>query len=310
LPLQTIVDVDSLQAGNPAPVIDRTDPRYPNGRIFIYYNTGNNTEAEVRKGNGLREVWFITSVDNGKTWSSPVNITTQVHRPKQPLVNPAYNFEADWRSYANTPGHAIQVQKGKFVGRMYVAANHSAGALQADFTDYVAHGYFTDDHGKTFKISEDLDIKGSNESMVAELPADRLIMNSRNQRGDIRLRIVSYSKDGGETWDTSYFDPQLPDPVCHGSILMIEQKDKKPLLVFCNDADSTYRNHLTLRVSMDEGKTWTSTFPVEAGTDNGIDHTAYSDVIDLGNERVGVLYERNDYKEISFKVISIRSPGR
>src|SRR6478609_4173776 len=50
LPLQVIVDFDSLQAGNPAPVIDWKDPLYPQGRIFLFYNTGNNTEAEVRKG--------------------------------------------------------------------------------------------------------------------------------------------------------------------------------------------------------------------------------------------------------------------
>ena len=50
-PLQTIVDADSLQAGNPAPVVDLTDPAYPRGRIFLFYNTGNNHEGEVRKGN-------------------------------------------------------------------------------------------------------------------------------------------------------------------------------------------------------------------------------------------------------------------
>jgi sialidase-1 len=61
--LQTIVDYDKFQAGNPAPVVDLTDPRYPKGRIFLFYNTGNNHESEVRKGNGLREVWYKTSVE-------------------------------------------------------------------------------------------------------------------------------------------------------------------------------------------------------------------------------------------------------
>ncbi|HLT71005.1 MAG TPA: sialidase family protein, partial [Cyclobacteriaceae bacterium] len=102
--MHTIVDNDSLQAGNPAPVVDLTDPRYPGGRIFLFYNTGNNHEGDVRKGNGLREVWYVTSTDDGATWSEPVNITTQVHRPNQPQVNPSYRFEEDWRSYANTPG--------------------------------------------------------------------------------------------------------------------------------------------------------------------------------------------------------------
>src|SRR3954454_14806187 len=34
--LQTIVDADSLQAGNPAPVVDLTDRRYPKGKIFLF----------------------------------------------------------------------------------------------------------------------------------------------------------------------------------------------------------------------------------------------------------------------------------
>ena len=47
-PLEKIVDADSLQAGNCAPVVDTNDPAYPNGRIFLFYNTGNNHEWEVR----------------------------------------------------------------------------------------------------------------------------------------------------------------------------------------------------------------------------------------------------------------------
>jgi len=310
LPVQMIVDVDSLQAGNPAPVVDRTDSRYPGGRIFLFYNTGNNTESEVRKGHGLREAWFITSTDHGMTWSSPVNITTQVHRPKQPSTNPAYNFSEDWRSYANTPGHAIQVSKGKYAGRIYIAANHSAGDPKADFTDYVAHGYYSDDHGKTFHLSDDLSIKGSNESTVAELPGNRMIMNSRNQRGDIKFRITTYSKDGGESWDTSYFDRQLPDPVCQGSILAIQSRNNASALVFCNDADTAHRNNLTLRISFDEGKSWPHSFAVDSGSDSTIDHTAYSDLVQISDDKIGVLYERNDYKEICFEVVSIRSFNR
>jgi sialidase-1 len=42
--LSTVIDYDKLQAGNPAPVVDLTDPRYPKGRVFLFYNTGNNDE--------------------------------------------------------------------------------------------------------------------------------------------------------------------------------------------------------------------------------------------------------------------------
>ncbi len=114
--LQTIVDNDKLQAGNPAPVVDFSDPAYPQGRIFLFYNTGNNHEGEVRKGNGYKQVWYKTSVDRGNTWSDAINITTQVHRLNKPDINAAWNFNEDWRTYANTPGHAMQFQKGKYKG--------------------------------------------------------------------------------------------------------------------------------------------------------------------------------------------------
>lgn len=96
--IQTAVDYASQQAGNPAPVVDLNDPAFPGGRLFLFYNTGNNQEGEVRKGKGLREVKYKTSVDNGPDWSEPVNITMETHRPKQPLLNPAYNYPEDWRS--------------------------------------------------------------------------------------------------------------------------------------------------------------------------------------------------------------------
>ena len=43
----------------------------------------------------------------------------------------------------------------------------------------------------------------------------KLLMNSRNQRGDMRVRIVSISSNGGAIWDTTYFDHTLIDPVNH-----------------------------------------------------------------------------------------------
>ena len=106
--LQTIVDDNNLQSGNPAPVFDNSDPFYPNGRLFLFYNSGNDHEYEIRKGNGFKQVWYKTSVDNGYTWSLPVDITTQVHRQNKPTLNPEWNFKEDWRYHALTPGHAMQ----------------------------------------------------------------------------------------------------------------------------------------------------------------------------------------------------------
>lgn len=302
--LNTIVDADSLQAGNPAPVVDLTDPAWPQGRIFLFYNTGNNHEGEVRKGKGLREVWYKTSTDGGTTWSAPVNITTQVHRPKQPQVNAAYNFSEDWRSYANTPGHATQFSAGMYKGRIYVAANHSAGSPKARFEDYLAHGFYSDDHGKSFHLSQDLSLPGSNEATAAPLSGNKLMMNARNQKGDVKARIVARSEDGGQTWSTIGIDKNLPDPVCEGSLLELGMKKRKQWLAFCNAADTLRRNNLTLRISDDEGQTWKKNILVDGSPDNKKDFTAYSDIVKINKNNIGVLYERNGYGEIVFTCIN------
>ncbi len=295
--LQVVADNGKLQAGNPAPVADFTDPAYPRGRIFLFYNTGNNHESEVRKGKGLREVWYRTSADNGQTWSDPVNITAQVHRPK----TAPYHFAEDWRCNFNTPGHAMQFQSGQYKGRIFVAANHSAGDPQPKFMEYRAHGYYTDDHGKTFHLSGDVPFPGGNEAMATELSGNKLMMNIRNQQGNIKTRIVAISSDGGAHWDTAYYDHQLPDAICQGSILTIGAHKGRAVVAFSNAADTTRRDNLTLRISKDEGKTWTQSHVIDQTGVAG--NAAYSDMVLLGKGRIGVLYEKEKYARIIFTVV-------
>lgn len=287
--IQDIVDNGELQAGNPAPVVDLLDKRYPKGRIFLFYNTGDNTEGEVRKGKGKREVWYITSTDEGRTWSDAVNITSQVKR-------------TDWRAYANTPGHAVQITSGKHKGRIFVPINYSKGEPQKDFLDYMAAGFFTDDHGKTFKISDDIGVKGSNESTAAELPNGGLLLNARNQRGDQKLRIAARSGDGGATWESVGIDKNLPDPICQGSLLNLGSKT----LAFSNNADPERRDKLTLRISFDAGLTWAKSILIDAAATPTDSYTAYSDIVVIDKRRIGILYEKDDYKKIVFKIIKWR----
>ncbi len=294
-PLQVVASNDSLQAGNPAPVVDLTDRRFPQGRIFLFYNTGNGSEMEIRKGKGHRNVLFKTSIDNGKTWSDSTDITVQVNRINQPQINPLWNFKEDWRSYANTPGHALQFQYGKYKGRIYIAANHSSGDPKPGLRDYHAHGFYTDDHGATFRLSEAVPFDGSNESTAAQLTNNNLVMNSRNQVG--KYRIVSLSKDGGESWNKTFVDHNLPDPICEGSLLNIGTKKRKSVLAFCNNDSKESRDSLTLRISFDEGKTWKKKILIEPK------NTGYSDIVKISSKEIGVLYEADDYKEIKFMLV-------
>ncbi|MDH5380408.1 MAG: glycoside hydrolase, partial [Cyclobacteriaceae bacterium] len=308
--IQVVADNNELQAGNPAPVVDLLDPQFPQGRIFLFYNTGNQSEYNNRLGLGVREVLYRTSEDGGKSWSEPTNITQWVHRPNNPDYNLAYRFPEDWRSYANTPGHAIQLQTGDYKGRIYIAANHSEGPPQEEFRDYFSHGFFSDDHGKTFKISEKVELEGSNEAMAVEIGEGKLMMNIRNQQGNVRSRIIAISNSGGFAWDTVYFDNQLPDPVCQGSILALNGSKSESLLAFINNAHTIQRDDLTLRLSVNNGESWKKkTYYIDGSKNhkegNYSTWTAYSDLVQLNKNTLGVLYERFDYSEIVFKVIEL-----
>ncbi len=288
-----VADNGSMQAGNPAPVFDLTDARYPDGRLFLVYNTGVASEQEVRDGKAIREIWYKTSLDAGLTWSDPVNITPQVSRPNKPNVNPAYAFAEDWRSYANTPGHALQLKRG----RLFVAANHSAGPPQPQFRDYRAHAFFSDTHGQTWHLTPDVAYPGSNESTAAELEGGKVLMNIRNQSGDVKRRLMARLTKRGTNWESVTIANDLPDPVCEGSMVSFQRPNGKRILLFCNPNSENKREKLTLRASTDNGRHWTIVREIYAGS------SAYSDLVVQQNGQIGVLFERDNYSVITYTAL-------
>ncbi len=296
--LSEVARIADLQTGNPAPVFDLLDPRFPNGRLFLLFNTGFVSEREVREGKAPRDVWYSTSEDFGKTWAKPKLITRQVSKPLQPSFDAEYRFKEDWRSYANTPGHALQIQNGKKRGRIFVPANHSAGPPQANFKDYQAHAFYSDDHGKSWKLSPNIEYPGSNESTAAELSNGGVLINMRDQSGVGKCRILAYSKNAGKKWDTVCLEKQLPDPVCEGSMVNYCDQNGKNWLLFSNLEHQSKRQNLVLKASADEGKTWQL---VQVICEGG---SAYSDLVIPKNGQIGVLYERDNYSQIVYQILT------
>ncbi|MBO0936369.1 exo-alpha-sialidase [Fibrella sp. HMF5335] len=293
-PVRVVADYGEAQAGNPAPVFDLTDPAYPKGRLFMIYNTGTASEGDVRNGKAIREVWYKASTDGGQSWSDAVNITTQVSRPNKPSVNPQYAFKEDWRSYANTPGHALQIQNGRYRGRLFVAANHSEGTPQGQFRDYYAHGFYSDDHGRTWKLTPSVAYPGGNESTAAETSTGSLLMNIRNQSGDVKARLLASTPDAGQTWSGVRVAHELPDPVCQGSMLNHRLPNGRTVLLFSNLNSQSKREKLTVRVSTDDGQTWSLGQEIYPGS------AAYSDLIVQANGQIGLLYEKDNYTQITY----------
>ncbi|MGH2645820.1 MAG: sialidase family protein, partial [Chitinophagaceae bacterium] len=271
--------------------------QYPNGRIFLFYCTGNNTQTNVTNLHGVREIWFTTSTDDGVTWSSPVNITLEVSHPYQPAFNPAYDDTLKWTAYATGPGHALQITEGPHKGRIVVPINHGIFSTK---TNYAAF-FYSDDHGKTFHLSPDVPIQ-SDETTASELPGGGVLLNSRDQYDLRHQRILSYdtveNMDSTAQWQSSW-NPYLIDPVCEGSMLNYTTDAGKQILLFCNPVSPAYqRAMLGLRQSFDWGETWTQPYIADGGP------AAYSDIVALPDDHIGILYEYNNYGAIRF--LSVR----
>ena len=275
---QTVVARNgTVQAGNPVPLLDMKDPRYPNGRLFLFYNTGNVSESTLRNGGkGSREQYVVTSVDNGLTWDTPRHITAQTAK----MAQAPYNNPAGWRTLAMGPGHGLQHSSG----RLIVPGNFTAGPPLAGYADGRAYVFYSDDHGDTFKIGNPASYPGANESTAAELSDTMVMLNSRDQSGASKRRIVANSADGGQNFASAAPDQNLIDPVCEGSLLNIVWNGKKYLL-HANPASTTSRSNLTIRASADDGKTWPYSILITSGA------SAYSDLTLVDANNVGIIYE-------------------
>jgi sialidase-1 len=159
-----------------------------------------------------------------------------------------------------------------------------------------SHVVYSDDRGETWKLGGTAGPK-CNECTVAETPDGTLLLNMRSYSGTNR-RMVSRSRDGGLSWTLPETDDGLIEPVCQASLIRAGKR-----LVFSNPA-SEKRVNMTVKVSEDGGRTWQVLRTVHAGP------SAYSNLVDLGRNRVGLLYEcgdRNPYESIAWTTISLKA---
>ncbi len=127
------------------------------------------------------------------------------------------------------------------------------------------------------------------------------MLNMRNYDRSKKARAVSVSDDGGLTWGAVYRDAKLIEPICQASIVG-HKHDKKDVLVFSNPANSSGRTDMTVRLSYDQGKTWTVSKVIHKGP------SAYSSLTVLGDKSIGLLYERGEkhpYETITFARITM-----
>jgi len=246
--------------GNPCPVYDRET-----GRLFLLLN-GNRADGGehlILQGKAPRSVYVCESDDMGSTWSPLRDIT--------PSVKPSL-----WTWHATGPCHALQLRSG----RLIVPCNHAVLDPQSSKSGpYISGTLYSDDHGKTWHAGADI-VPETNECSLAELSDGNLYMNMRSYAGKNR-RAAAVSRDEGATWQDFRLDDTLIEPVCQGSVISVPGTDT---LYFTNPA-STSREKLTIRKSMDGGRTWAGSLCIHSGP------AAYSDIALLPDGTIFVLYE-------------------
>lgn len=280
--LQVIWKDGENTCGNPAPIVD-----YKTGTIWLFntWNLGSDHEGPIMTGRSKfpRKVFLRKSTNDGKTWSKPVEMP---HLRKEP-----------WRWYATGPCNGIQLTRGKHKGRLVMPCNISDKALpKRSPQTYRSHIVYSDDHGKTWKIGgihEPL----TNESTAAELEDGSVMQNMRSYHGK-HNRAVAISKDGGETFGKLYLDDALQSPVCQASLLRFSwKKDGKSRLLFASPTKG--RDHMVIRISYDDGKTWPVSKEIYPGG------AAYSNLVKISKKKVGLFYEKDRYAKMVFVTIPI-----
>ena len=250
-----------ITIGNPCPVIDETT-----GTIWLTLCRDN------------KEVLVSSSKDDGKSWSEPLDISSDVVKPS-------------WNWVATGPGIGIQLKRGKHGGRLVIPCDH--GIVIDGKQVMFSHVFFSDDGGKSWKLGGSLD-RDTDECQVVELTDGSLMINMRNYWGHSGgrpdrggKRAIAISKDGGETWSELSFDDSLPEPKCQASFLRYSDSDSgdRDILLFSNPASTSERHRLTVRLSNSEGKSW----PVSRLLHEG--PAAYSCLTVLPDKTIGCLYE-------------------
>lgn len=263
-PLQIVCDAGVDTCGNPTPVQDESTGRI---WLFVTQNYGPDTYGTIVNGTsrGVRTIWSSYSDDEGATWTQPVNRFSEVQAPNT-------------RWDGTGPGIGIQLQQGTAKGRLVIPA--------------IDRNIQSDDHGETWYESGKLP-SGLGEPTVVELTDGTLMRNDRlSSHQEIRRRGISTSPDQGATWSPIYYDNTLIDPICEASIIRYMPADNgigNRTLLFANPADTVSRDKMTVRISNDDGQTWTTSKTAYKGP------SAYSSLAILPDGKVSLLFEGGEY---------------
>ena len=290
-PLQLLFDQDTLAVQNSVPIYVSSE-----NKIVLLFNTSSLSEYDVlNKDYGPeqeRRAFVTSSSDNGETWKTPKEITRDVKLKT-------------WRWHSFGPVHGIELKYGTRKGRLVAPVAISIGKGTKAYTMALV---YSDDKGESWKIGAvDKNLEDqvlANETTIVELSDGRIYINTRDQNGGSlkKNRGETYSADGGLTFSEAIIESdKFPSPVVQSALLRwrSEKDTDKNMLLFSTPSHVDKRLDLMVLASYDQSETWQPLFKIHDGA------SAYSDMVQINESTLGVIYETDDYKKVRFRRVSM-----
>lgn len=206
-------------------------------------------ENLVRGGGSMD---FITSADDGKTWSAV--------KACKPIGPPGLI------AWPSNSAHGIQLPTGRLVLGAFVAEVKPASQHYQE-CEYSAGLVLSDDHGVTWRIGARIPYNGTDEITLAQTADGEIYVNYRhNNRNPYDLvRGYARSRDHGESFYEIGLQDHLSRADCHAGLVRYtagpSPSPTRATLVFSGPTGleqgiAMGRHHLAMRVSYDNGRSW------------------------------------------------------
>jgi sialidase-1 len=265
-----------IRVGNPCAIVERD---------------GNRVHLLFTRGGGECFFHFL-STDDGKTWSERSR-TSDVQKDEE------YSESSFLKGFGGSqvrvgagPVHGIQTRNGRLIAPSYAGREIEEGKRQGGSCIV-----YSDDNGATWEAGGMIpyvDAVRHGECTVVERSDGSLLMNMRaGGPGTYALgyRVLSTSSDGGATWSQPVIDKDLPCPACQASMIRLNDKE----ILFLNPAVHRAggfhlwsRRKLTLRLSQDDGRTWSHSRILNEGL------AGYSDMAVTNDGKILCVFENGE----------------